>query len=363
MAYCEDVDECRLGPCDHICINTPGSFRCICKPDYELESDGKSCWAYCPRGCRNGGACTRGGCHCPEGFTGAECEIRSCKNITPPANGLVSCFTFNKQRVCTLFCKHGYQFTNIHGNPYICGEDGLWNNDRSGEPIPDCSKIQGWSIVAGLDTEYKFNGSCEALSDEMRKKIDQKAASKAAALVGCSGTEQCHNTKLSAKTLICGQGARRKRSSSGSDAGTTDLEYDVAAEGNKAMFLQKYCGLKCRNKVTLYIANVNSTVNNLDNALNSGTTGPAFEAANFTLTYVQQSSTRSNLKFTCPRSGQVRQGTRCLSCPPGTYFESNRCHWCPFSTYQPDEGQLNCIGCPDAKTTSTKGARSLDQCE
>lgn len=48
-----DIDECASSPCDHTCINTPGSFVCICRDGYELNSDGRTCscmfsvYSYC----------------------------------------------------------------------------------------------------------------------------------------------------------------------------------------------------------------------------------------------------------------------------------------------------------------------------
>lgn len=41
-----DVDECDESVerrCDHICTNTPGSFRCDCRPGFVLQPDGRSC--------------------------------------------------------------------------------------------------------------------------------------------------------------------------------------------------------------------------------------------------------------------------------------------------------------------------------
>ncbi|XP_041425732.1 collagen and calcium-binding EGF domain-containing protein 1 [Xenopus laevis] len=44
--YCLDIDECASKNetvCSHICINTPGSYRCECPEGYSLEEDGKTC--------------------------------------------------------------------------------------------------------------------------------------------------------------------------------------------------------------------------------------------------------------------------------------------------------------------------------
>lgn len=50
MLCASDIDECHLFPlgqpgrlCIHQCVNTPGSFHCICPPGYSLASDGRSC--------------------------------------------------------------------------------------------------------------------------------------------------------------------------------------------------------------------------------------------------------------------------------------------------------------------------------
>ncbi|XP_015244233.1 PREDICTED: fibulin-7-like isoform X1 [Cyprinodon variegatus] len=47
---CTDIDECHLFPlaqpgrlCIHQCINTPGSFHCVCPSGYSLARDGRSC--------------------------------------------------------------------------------------------------------------------------------------------------------------------------------------------------------------------------------------------------------------------------------------------------------------------------------
>ena len=40
-----DIDECSLGTheCQHICENTAGGFRCLCRQGYQLNSDNTTC--------------------------------------------------------------------------------------------------------------------------------------------------------------------------------------------------------------------------------------------------------------------------------------------------------------------------------
>nr|XP_015827628.2 hemicentin-1 [Nothobranchius furzeri] len=79
---CEDVDECKestVSPCHHQCLNTLGSYRCVCHPGYQLSGhrciDINECMrSVCPahQQCRN----TDGGYQCfdscPPGMTTAE---------------------------------------------------------------------------------------------------------------------------------------------------------------------------------------------------------------------------------------------------------------------------------------------------
>jgi len=68
---CVDVDECARAPCEHMCVNTPGSFTCSCFDGYSVDpADGARCRLYCDRG-ECPAECDPNmaeHCSCPRGF-------------------------------------------------------------------------------------------------------------------------------------------------------------------------------------------------------------------------------------------------------------------------------------------------------
>lgn len=39
-----DINECEVrDTCQHECMNTPGSYRCVCPAGYRLMTNGKTC--------------------------------------------------------------------------------------------------------------------------------------------------------------------------------------------------------------------------------------------------------------------------------------------------------------------------------
>lgn len=45
MFLVQDLCETEKHECEHICVNTPGSYVCQCYDGYELEEDGKNCFS------------------------------------------------------------------------------------------------------------------------------------------------------------------------------------------------------------------------------------------------------------------------------------------------------------------------------
>ncbi|RVE63301.1 hypothetical protein OJAV_G00164270 [Oryzias javanicus] len=66
--------------------------------------------------------------------------------------------------------------------------------------------------------------------------------------------------------------------------------------------------------------------------------------------------------FGCSRGYRLdRDGTGCVVCPAGSFFQEGACLLCPEGTYQAEEGRDFCTSCP--RGSSPAGASSVDQCE
>ncbi|ULT97657.1 hypothetical protein L3Y34_005467 [Caenorhabditis briggsae] len=119
---CADINEClkNNGHCDHLCINTQGSYKCACRNGYDLFME-------------NG----QSGVNVSAGETGnnvndlirfeKSCVPRQCEHIGSPENGqlLSTAKNFEFPMIVQFQCDFGYQ---MMGPDYIqCLADGTWN--------------------------------------------------------------------------------------------------------------------------------------------------------------------------------------------------------------------------------------------
>eukprot|EP00243_Klebsormidium_subtile_P002405 TRINITY_DN14756_c0_g1_i1.p1 TRINITY_DN14756_c0_g1~~TRINITY_DN14756_c0_g1_i1.p1 ORF type:complete len:688 (-),score=133.77 TRINITY_DN14756_c0_g1_i1:857-2920(-) len=123
---CHDLDECTdvdaACPADEVCVNSPGSFRCDCKPGYERSNDG-TCVE--PSGCKkDNGGCAQGCvdapgshfCTCAKGYTLAE-DGKTCTDVDECATNGAQC---EHRCVNTL----GSYFCVCHDNYVLYPGDG-----------------------------------------------------------------------------------------------------------------------------------------------------------------------------------------------------------------------------------------------
>ncbi|RWS06926.1 fibulin-5-like isoform X2, partial [Dinothrombium tinctorium] len=160
---CEDVNECakhsRL--CSHDCINTLGSYRCICPSGYELDSSKRQCVDFdeceyfrelkrnnsrysmhgrpCYGICRNTPGSYR--CECPNGFTlnGYICEdINECENNVICGSSDANCVNMPGDYKCFyLQCPSEYVKDKYQKNRCVLREEiNCAKNNRECVEIP-----------------------------------------------------------------------------------------------------------------------------------------------------------------------------------------------------------------------------------
>ncbi|XP_037550782.1 complement component C1q receptor [Nematolebias whitei] len=81
---CSDIDECQSEICqDHVCVNTDGSYRCVCKDGYEMvdgecRDDDECASSGCEYDCWNNNGSVS--CFCSEGFVLSQ-DGHSCEEV------------------------------------------------------------------------------------------------------------------------------------------------------------------------------------------------------------------------------------------------------------------------------------------
>ncbi|XP_060591770.1 fibrillin-1-like [Ruditapes philippinarum] len=110
---CIDINECEeaLDNCSHLCVNNPGGFSCQCHDGYKLQDDGSTCVADTATGVCNTSSESKcadtGGCILEAGIEKCFCD----RGLELDANGVV-CDDIDEcaKNVCPQLC------TNNHGN-------------------------------------------------------------------------------------------------------------------------------------------------------------------------------------------------------------------------------------------------------
>ncbi|XP_052124138.1 fibulin-2-like isoform X2 [Frankliniella occidentalis] len=183
--------------CAHVCVPTPGSYRCECHPGFGLMADGKSCKLLsggpdrckeenpCTHICRDTGLAVE--CSCRPGYA-LQSDRKTCKDIDECQAGTHHCLL--KTQTCR----------NDPGGYTCLGKDGVIIVPRVFEALDNALAPVGPGPQPGpgCPAGYQFNAQLAVCDD-----VDECASG----LADCGRPEDCVNTVGSYRCDGSAQGA------------------------------------------------------------------------------------------------------------------------------------------------------------
>uniref|UniRef100_G3P0Y0 Sushi domain-containing protein n=1 Tax=Gasterosteus aculeatus TaxID=69293 RepID=G3P0Y0_GASAC len=125
---CTDIDECLLFPlgrlCVHRCVNTPGSFHCLCPAGYDLSGEG--------RGCTDVDECEK--------------QLHDCAAEEMCVN------TFGGFRCVRVECPRMINATYIKTSPMRCERNPCMLGDKACTQAPNSISFHFLSAVSNMST-------------------------------------------------------------------------------------------------------------------------------------------------------------------------------------------------------------------
>ncbi|XP_045614794.2 uncharacterized protein uif isoform X1 [Procambarus clarkii] len=125
---CIDVNECEdnNGGCDQRCINSPGSFSCLCNVGYDLFTENGTAGFYTEKyesGLRDGDTYR----------LNKTCVRKMCPGLESPSNGLLldTRDMYHYGDLVSFQCNFGYVM--VGSDKLICNSNGIWNGT-----LPEC---------------------------------------------------------------------------------------------------------------------------------------------------------------------------------------------------------------------------------
>uniref|UniRef100_A0A3Q3G0F6 CD248 molecule, endosialin a n=1 Tax=Labrus bergylta TaxID=56723 RepID=A0A3Q3G0F6_9LABR len=178
---CSDIDECQSQICEHhVCINSPGSYTCLCKEGYKMVqgkcSDIDECLhSRCEHSCSN--SMGSFSCNCNEGFTLSE-DGHSCADINECASNLCDYKCINTEGSFLCSCHQGF---HMETNGSTC--------------VPDITKTSTASSGNQTVTKEHFTDVLTSPTDEPQDQYHH-TNTPISGLVNVTYSDQQSNTSL-----------------------------------------------------------------------------------------------------------------------------------------------------------------------
>ncbi|CAL1281077.1 unnamed protein product [Larinioides sclopetarius] len=292
-----------------------------------------------------------------------------CKPLQAPANGFVTCDTWEDGRLCSVHCAEGYRFATNQEvpNAFECKRVGrtgskwvpfLNRNPNFNFPIPDCSKIHKRNAV---NETVQFNYKVDVCNEEIAKKLKEKFVDTLKNSFGpvggiiCPASRGCQPGNVQ---ISCGNNPNRKFKRS-----VNTQDEVLIVKFNVAMYPGEDEDL---NGLTSEVSDLSGANMNLSQSLLKEIESRATQNVKevYNVDSIKAPAISLQIDLICSL-GQIRKDNSCVDCPAGTYKNDfmDVCIDCPQASYQDKINAFSCLPCPLGYTTYEKRSRSLSDCK
>ncbi|XP_053380138.1 signal peptide, CUB and EGF-like domain-containing protein 1 [Mercenaria mercenaria] len=146
-----------------------------------------------------------------------------------------------------------------------------------------------------------------------------------------------------------------------SNSSTLTLQFSKQLTGNGDIALTDYLTNGTETAAMAELLDTFSSMNEIAEFIQTNSTS-IFDVSVGGVEYTTDSSSISFAGTVTCADGYAGAGGLCAQCATGTKLKFPDCVSCEIGTYQPLEGQSECLPCPDGYTTSTFGASDISEC-
>jgi len=355
---CKAMDMCTTN-CSHYlhCESRQGFYFCTCQAGFTGFHCNINIDECSSSPCVNG-KCVDGvnlyECVCDKGYWGTNCEKKiesegECPKLPDPKSGKKSCKHVFGRIICTMTCNEERSFNSEAITTYTCGPDTKWKwNGIADIDVPTCSKI-----MSPNEIEHHFSVSfsdipCGNLR-ELRDSLEQEVDHTLSAVPGCLNSNGvCKLQGVSVPACGWTSNQKTRRSVANQVKILFSVSVKVADSSSHADDIEE------KSEAILF---------QMQYAVSTGQFNINFNGVNKTAD--RSSFAHLSFNITCS-AGFVSSSDQkgCVACSVGTFHQlsPSSCTPCSRGTYQDKEGQLSCKPCGEGKTTSTRGASLVTDC-